>query len=580
MSEIAIKKIESFLLTSQIVTKDQWADALKSSKETGERIEKILLKKGYISLQESFEILELVYDAPFINLTSEIVELEALMLVPEEVARSNKLLPICVVTNQLIVAMANPQDLVAIDHLRFLTSLTLRVFFCFEEDIESAIDFYYNKMKILPTPDVFSESGLLKKKLAAPQVTSVEKVIGAGAPRNLKKVEEQPALEMVNDIFRMAMQTSATDIHFEPDSQGFLLLRFRIHGRLYDIQKIPPVIAESIPLRIKVLANISTTEISYSFMNDCDVKLDDRVLSMRISIIRTSDGERINCRILNQKHTFTNFWNLIMDDATFKPIQNMVNRDKGLVLFCSPPGNKRDTDATLFAILNMILSRDASKSIVVIGHSINFMFKGINYLPVTRNLSYADALNSVLNQDPDIVLIDRIENLEIMEMVFRLALSGHMVLSSLETYFHSAEVISWLVQNGISPYWVACGLTGIITQRWAKRNCSHCKTEYYLVDDDWQWDFLDIHDEASKYMKLHASKGCAYCHNTGYYSSIGIYEIIRLTERLKFAVVKNSSPEYINEVAKKEGMEMLKDNAMKYVWSGQIKLDDVFEIVI
>lgn len=570
----AIKKIESFLVTAQIISEEQWADAHRISRESGERIEKVLVNKEYITQQEAFEILELVYDAPYINLGREIVEIEAIMAVPEDVARTNKLLPISINPGQLIVAMANPQDLVAIDNIRYLTSLPVRVFFSFEEDIEKAIDLYYSKIKLLPTPEIFTSAGPAKKVFTLTTVQEGEQHIDLDIPTKLRKIPEKPALEMVDDIFRMAVQNNATDIHFEPVERG-LLLRFRIYGRIYDVQIISPTISQNIPLRIKVMSDINIADPSSALSNDCEVKIDDHTLKVRVAFLRTSDGERINCKILNQKHTFANFWNLVLDEKCFKPLQSILKNKKGLFLLASPPGS--DSEATLFAILNMIMN--PQHSILVIGRAMNFQFKDINYLRVSDRFSYLDAINSAIHQDPDIILIDKLRDREVIELAFRAALSGHMVLSTLETFFHSAETICGLMKKGISPFWIAAGLNGVVTQRWANRICPHCKMEDYVSDDDWRWEFLDI-KTTSKKVKLYKGRGCKFCNNTGYYGFLGLYEVMNMTKRIKSELIKRPIPEAIHKFAQKEGMESLRDNSMKYVWNGQLCLDDIFEIVI
>ncbi|MEQ8167577.1 MAG: ATPase, T2SS/T4P/T4SS family [Candidatus Eremiobacterota bacterium] len=572
----AINKIKGFLLTAGIITEAQWNDALKISQNTGERIEKVLVEKEFITQQEAFEILELVYDAPYINLARELVELDALMLVPKDVALTNKLMPISVTPGQMVVAMANPQDLMAIDNIRFLTSLSLKVYFAFEEDIIKAIEVYYEKMNLLPTPDIILEKGVTQRKQRITEATKRE-VIGAvkfDAPANLRPVQEKSALEMVDDIFKMAIECRATDIHFEPVPDG-LLLRFRIYGRLHDVQIITPSTAEPIPLRIKVMTDLNIADPSTCLQNECDLKVGEKILRVRASVIRTADGERINCKILNQKHTFANFWNLVLDEKSFKPLQDILRRNKGLLLLASPPGS--DSESTLFAILHMIANQN--KSIIIIGKGMNLQFKGINYIRVTERFNYIDAIKTVVNQDPDVILIDKLSDRDTIEMAFRLALSGQVVLSTLETYFHSAETICGLMKKGISPFWIASALNGIITQRWASKICPYCKTEHYLGEDDWRWEFLDMKTKAKK-VRLYSGRGCNFCDQTGYYGCIGIYEVLNMTKRVKSELIKRPIPDAIHRLAEKEGMESLKDNAMKYVWNGQLNLDDIFEIVI
>ena len=568
------KKIESFLVTAQIITEDQWKEAFKISEETGERIEKVLVKKEFITQQEAFEILELVYDAPYISLVRELVEIEALMLIPEDVARTNKLLPISVTPNQLVVAMANPQDLVAIDNIRYLTSLPVRVFFAFEEDIEEAIDLYYSKFKLLPTPDVFTSAGKVRKTVKIAPPSRGELTVKLDVPSKLTPLTEKPALEMVDDIFKHAIVNNATDIHFEPVEVGYLL-RYRIFGRLYDVQTISATTAQNIPLRLKVMSDINISDPFPSLTNDCEIKVEDQLLKVRVSTLRTSEGERINCKILNQKHTFANFWNLVLDEKCFRPLGKMLSQNKGLLLLSSPPGS--DSEATLFAILNMIM--DPSRSIIVIGKAMKFQFKNISYLQVSDRFTYVDALKSVTSQDPDIILIDKLCDRDAIELAFRAALSGHIVLSTLETFFHSAETICGLMKKGISPFWIASGLNGVITQRWANRICPHCKMEYYLTEGDWRWEFLNVRTKSKK-IKLYKGRGCNFCNNTGYYGFVGIYEVLNMENRIKMELIRRPIPESIHKLAQKEGMESLKDNTMKYVWNGQLFLDDVFQIVI
>jgi type IV pilus assembly protein PilB len=220
-----------------------------------------------------------------------------------------------------------------------------------------------------------------------------------------------------------------------------------------------------------------------------------------------------------------------------------------------------------------------NKSIMIIGKGMNLQYKGINYIRVTERFSYLDAIRTVVNQDPDVILIDKLSDRDAIEMAFRLSLSGQVVLSTLETYFHSAETICGLMKKGISPFWIASALNGIITQRWASKICPYCKTEHYIGEDDWRWEFLDIKTKSKK-VRLYSGRGCNFCDQTGYYGRIGIYEVLNMTKRVKSELIKRPIPDAIHRLAEKEGMESLKDNAMKYVWNGQLNLDDIFEIVI
>lgn len=551
-----------------LITEAQLQEALNLQKGGDTRhIGEILIKLGYIGEREVAMAVGKQIDIPFASAQSGLLNpaqnqgLEE--IIPEKWARYYFVLPIAKNLNRLTVAFSDPGNLIALDNLKKLTGCEINPIIATKSDILKAINAFYG------------QEGMFEKivgdtyvDITAPEDRAVREE-ELDLDRLVAMAEEAPVVKLVDLVIKDAITQRASDIHIEPGKDK-LNIRYRIDGLLCDISPPPKYLLPAIVSRIKILSTLDIAEKRLPQDGGFTVKMEDRSIDLRISTIPTVFGEKVVMRILDKTAVGLDLKQLGFEPHDMAAFDRTINNPYGLILLTGPTGSGKTT--TLYAALNEVKS--PQKNIVTIEDPVEYQLDGINQVQYNSviGLTFAAALRSFLRQDPDIIMVGEIRDLETAENCMRAALTGHLVLSTLHTN-DAPSAVTRLVDIGIEPYLVVSSLTLVAAQRLVRKLCLECKEPY--EPDPKLLRGIKLEQEL-----IYKPKGCPACNQTGYRGRIAIYEVFSITERIKEMVVKGANASMLKKVAKEEGMRTLRENGLKKMLEGITSLEEVLSVTM
>lgn len=558
------QRIGDILIKQGLITPQQLEEVLKmQSAGNKKRIGEILVELGTISREELFEVLQYIYETEYIDLSNYVIDPEVISLIPEKVALRYKLIPLSINDNELVVAMANPLDVYAIDFVREHTKIKrIKTMLATEDDIISAINSYY---ELGEYKDIIEKFG-------------TEIVFKEEEDEDLQKLEAiskgAPIIQLVNMLIVQGVKDRASDIHMEPNERG-LLIRFRIDGMLHDNRILPHKIKAAIISRVKILAKMDIAERRLPQDGRFQVKFGIREVDLRVSTIPTVFGEKVVLRILDKSKGLIELKNLGFLAEQLDQFKSIILKSCGIILLTGPTGSGKTT--TLYAALNKVNSNE--KNIITVEDPVEYKLNRVNQIQILPkiDLTFANALRSILRQDPDVIMVGEIRDSETAQIAVQAALTGHLVFSTLHTN-DAASALTRLLDMGIEPFLISSSVIGVIAQRLVRVICEKCKEEYVPSEDVlYGLKIKDRLNNDSK-IKLYRGKGCSFCKNTGYYGRISIYELIVLDEEIKSLIVTKASSNVINNLAIKNGMKTLKDSGMEKVLQGITTIEEVLRV--
>ena len=387
----------------------------------------------------------------------------------------------------------------------------------------------------------------------------------------LDDTSDAPVIRLVNHIISQSAKANASDVHIEP-FQDNIIIRYRIDGILYNLLSPPRWIQPFLVSRIKVMSNMDIAEKRIPQDGRFDVRIGDQEIDIRVSTVPTSFGERLVMRLLNKSRNFLELTQFGMEEKQLAVINNLIRQNSGILLVTGPTGSGKTT--TLYAALSAINSSD--KNIITIEDPVEYNLKGIGQIQVNRKIgvTFAKGLRSIVRQDPDVILVGEIRDLETSKIAIQSALTGHLVFSTLHTN-DSAGAVTRLVELGVEPYLITSSVKAVIAQRLIRILCDNCKKEYLL-------DTIEIKNlNISKKFKdktVYKANGCLKCFDTGYIGRQAIFEIIEINDELKAAILKTSDSNKIKKIALKNGMSTLRDNCIKKLLNGTTSLKEVLRV--
>jgi type IV pilus assembly protein PilB len=560
------QRIGNILIEQGLITPQQLEEALKmQSTGNKKRIGEILVELGTISREELFEVLQYIYETEYVDLSNYVIDPEVISVIPEKTALQFKLIPISKNDdeNELVVAMANPLDVYAIDFVRGHTKIKkIKTMLAAEDDILSAINSYY---ELGEYKDIIEKLGT--------EITFKEE-----EEEDLQKLEAiskgAPIIQLVNLLIVQGVKDRASDIHIEPNERG-LLIRFRIDGMLHDNRILPNKIKAAIISRVKILAKMDIAERRLPQDGRFQVKFGLREVDLRVSTIPTVFGEKVVLRILDKSKGLIELKNLGFLAEQLDQFKSIILKSYGIILLTGPTGSGKTT--TLYAALNKVNSNE--KNIITVEDPVEYKLNRVNQIQILPkiDLTFANALRSILRQDPDVIMVGEIRDAETAQIAVQAALTGHLVFSTLHTN-DAASALTRLIDMGIEPFLISSSVIGVIAQRLVRVICEKCKEEYIPGEDIlYGLKIKDRLNNDSK-IKLYRGKGCSFCKNTGYYGRTSIYELIVLDEEIKSLIVTKASSNVINELALKNGMKTLKDSGMEKVLQGITTIEEVLRV--
>jgi len=559
------KRIGDIIIEQGLITSQQLKEALKMQKNGNKkRLGEIFVETGAITREELYEVLQYVYEAEYVELSNYVIDPEVISLVSEKAALRFKLIPISKNEDELIIAMANPLDVYAIDFVRDHTKIKkIKSLLASEEDVLNAITNYYE----------LGEYDDIIKKLGTEVVFKEEE-----EEEDSKKLEaiskEAPIIQLVNMLIVQGVKDRASDIHIEPNEKG-LLIRFRIDGMLSDIRALPNTIKSAIISRIKILAKMDIAERRLPQDGRFQVKFGTREVDLRVSSIPTVFGEKVVLRLLDKSKGLIKLEQLGFIAKQLEEFKSIISKSYGIILLTGPTGSGKTT--TLYAALNEVNSKD--KNIITVEDPVEYKLNRINQIQIKPKikLTFANTLRSILRQDPDIIMVGEIRDAETAQIAVQAALTGHLVFSTLHTN-DAASALTRLIDMDIETFLISSSVIAVIAQRLVRVICEKCKEEY--IPEENVLHGLNIKDKSNNdsKIKLYRGKGCSFCKNTGYYGRTSIYELIVLDEEIKSLIISKASSNIIKDAAIKKGMKTLKDNGLEKVMQGITTIEEVLRV--
>jgi len=565
------KSFGDFLVGLGIITADQLKKAFQEQRQRGERLEQAIVRLGYAKEELALQCLADYFNLPYVDLDTYLIDEKIVKTIPEELARRHTLIPLFKIGSALTVAMATPLNLLALDELRNKLKIDVEITISTEKKIKKAIEQHYGAAAT--TLENTLQHWMKGNMAAPPQEPSDYKKTYDLAVKEIPTgpMEEAPAARMLDLVMIQAIRDRASDIHIEPDEKT-LRVRFRIDGFLYESLTLPKQIHAALTSRIKILAEMDIAETRLPQDGNFNVKMENRGFEIRVSTFPTIYGENVVLRILDQTSPLFKLEELGFSEEMLDDFKQLIRKSSGIILVTGPTGSGKTT--TLYALLNMINSKE--KNIITIEDPVEYRLALIRQTQINlkAGINFATGLRSILRQDPDIIMIGEIRDLETSEIAMQAALTGHLVLSTLHTN-DAPEAISRLVDIGVEPYLISSSVIGVLAQRLVRTICPDCKT-LYQIDPSTLNDLNEGGGTSKEPITLYRGKGCKNCKHSGYWGRSGIYELLLVNEEIKKLISERASTQVIREVAKKTvGLVPLRLDGLRKVLKGMTTLDEV-----
>lgn len=565
------KSLGDFLIGLGVITADQLEKASQEQKQKRERLEQTIVRLGFVKEELIVQCLAEYFNLPYVDLDTYLIDEKVVKSIPEELARRHTLMPLFKIGGTLTVAMTSPLNLLALDEVRNKVKADVEIAISTEKKIKKAIELHYGAT--LATLENSFQQLMKGNREALLQESSDYKKTYDLAVKDLPPgpMEDAPAARMLDLVMIQAIRDRASDIHFEPDEKA-LRVRFRIDGFLYESLTLPKQIHPALTSRIKILAEMDIAETRLPQDGNFNVKLEKRGFEIRVSTFPTIYGENVVLRILDQTSPLLKLDDLGFSEEVLEHFKQLIRKTNGIILVTGPTGSGKTT--TLYALLNMINSKE--KNIITIEDPVEYRLALIRQTQINpkAGITFATGLRSILRQDPDIIMIGEIRDLDTSEIAMQAALTGHLVLSTLHTN-DAPEAISRLVDIGVESYLISSTVMGILAQRLVRTICPDCKVPY-RADPKVIKDLGEDGLKSKGSLTLYRGKGCKNCKQSGYQGRTGIFELLLVNEEIKRLISEKASTQVIREVAKKTvGMVPLRSNGLRKVLRGITTLDEV-----
>lgn len=547
------KLLGEMLIDEGLITPEQLNKAIELQKNSGLRLGQVLIRMGLVSEEGMIATLGDQAGIPYVNLDNYIIDPKVLALIPENLARTFLIIPLFRIAHTLTIAMADPLNVKAIDEVRRRAGCEVDTAVSTEEQIRRAVDSYYGISS--------SIEDIVKEALEGDLKVTVEGTEGETAP-------EGPIIRLVNLIIFQAVRDNVSDIHIEPDEHK-LGIRYRIDGILHESVAPPKHLQAALISRIKVMANMDIAETRAPQDGRFQINSEGKNIEFRISSFPTIYGENIVLRILDQSKAALNMEELGFAPEILEKYRTLLKSPYGIILVTGPTGSGKTT--TLYASLNAINSID--KNIITIEDPVEYRLKLIRQTQINpkAGITFASGMRSILRQDPDVIMVGEMRDLETAEMAFQAALTGHLVFSTLHTN-DSVGALARLLHLGIEPFLVASSTVAVLAQRLVRTICPNCKTAHPPSQEEMK----SFRLEKREGYEFYRGKGCKACRNTGYKGRIGIYELLTVNEPIRKLILENGSAAVIRETARQsQEMKMLREDGLAKACRGITTLEEI-----
>jgi type IV pilus assembly protein PilB len=560
-------RLTELLIHNKLLTPEQLNQALEVQQEKGGRLSDIIVKMEFIKEHELISILSEGLGLPLMDLKRFKIDHEIVKTVPPDIARHYQIIPISKMGDTITLAMADPLNIFAIDHVATLTGYKINPIIASSQDIVQTIDLSY--------PD--AAKGIiddLVKEMDAPSVELVrEQAEAVISEQELSKISrEAPAIKITNMIIEEAVKQKSSDILIEP-LQAKLRIRFRVDGILHEQKSPPKVMHPLIASRVKVMSDMDIAEHRLPQDGRFKAKMQGREIDFRVSILPSSFGEKVAIRVLDKTQAMLDLDKLGFSNDVISKLKKVASLPHGMMLVCGPTGSGKTT--TLYSILKFV--DKPSKNIVTVEDPIEYQLHGINQVNARPEigLTFASALRAILRQDPNIIMIGEIRDYETVDIAIKSALTGHLVLSTLHTTTASGAIVR-LVNMGVEPYLINSALVCVAAQRLVRKICSFCKETVPAKKEIIA--SLKLNLDKFKNPEFSHGKGCPHCYSMGYSGRIAIAEVLLLTLPIRDLILSRAQEHIIKEKARLEGMRTLREEGIDLVLKGLTTVEEVLRV--
>lgn len=577
------KDIGDLLLEAQVITQEQLGEAKDAQKAAPGDIGQIILDLGYANPKQVMQARARQLNIPFVDLTVQRIDPSAVNVVPEHVVRRHKVMPVLKQGNRLTVAISDTQNIVALDDLRSVTrGLQIVPALALPDAIDEAINRHYkggdDTSSNVPAQSAgggeSAASGLAGVKDAIESYKS-SSLTDDDDPDAVAQVAEQaPIIRVASTVINQAIRLGASDIHIEPDRRQ-VRVRYRVDGVLHEEMTVPKYIQAPLISRFKIMADMNIAERRVPQDGRISVRYENKDFDLRVSCLPTVYGEKIVCRILDKSSVLIGLTRLGFSTETLARMEELIVQPNGMVLSTGPTGSGKTT--TQYSVLHKINS--VEKNIITIEDPVEYQLPGISQVQVhvKAGLTFGTALRSFLRQDPDIIMVGEMRDLETAEIAVEASLTGHLVLSTLHTNDAASAVIR-MVDMGVEPYLISATVIGVLAQRLARKVCPNCKESYEIKATELRVLGYQAKDK-DEMLTLWRGKGCETCRHTGLKGRLGIYELMTTNDEIAELIVRRAPLADIREAARANGMKMLREDGLQKVLDGITTPDEVRRVV-
>jgi type IV pilus assembly protein PilB len=546
------------LLRNGLINEAQLEKAMARQKETGKSLGRVLLELGFLKESQLAEFIAREVGHEYVDLLEYKINIHATTSIDESMARRYLCIPIDFEDGKLVVAMADPANIYALDDIRLSTGYEVKPVVSARDDILAAIQRYYH----LET-DVVEEA--LEAKMGEEEITEDIKEV----------VDDAPIVRFTNLLITEAINRGASDIHIDP-REGHVLIRYRIDGVCQEVRRSPKNIHTGIVSRIKIMSDLNIAERRVPQDGHFGMVYRDKSIDFRVAVLPTVYGEKVVMRILDKSSILLKLEDLGFLPEPLEKYTNAFKKPHGCLLVTGPTGSGKST--SLYATLNVLNTPD--KNITTVEDPVEYRLSGINQVQVNpkAGLTFATALRNILRTSPDILMVGEIRDRETAKIAIEAALTGHLVLSTLHTN-DAPSALPRLIEMGVEPFLVSSAITCVMAQRLVRKLCPNCKVPYEPEPELLRSMDFPFNEGEELILYKPNPNGCSRCSNTGYKGRIGLYEVMPMSEEIQRLTVQEASATMIMEQARKEGLFTMKDDGFAKVKMGITSIEEVLRVV-
>jgi type IV pilus assembly protein PilB len=553
------KTLGEYLLDQKIISGQQLNTARIESEKTGESLGHVLSRLGMVGAEQILSYYVEQCQIPRADLSK--IDPQTIHLIPETTARRYHLVPLQKKNNKLTIAMSDPLNIIVSDEIKFRTGMEIEIMVAADAEINKAINQFYVV--------VHGTVGEIVKSIDLKTVAVGEEEADLSRLQSL--AEEAPVIKLVNTFINQAFRDRASDLHIEPD-ENVLRIRYRIDGVLYDVATLPKYLQPAIISRAKIMSDMNIAVKRAPQDGRFQINIEGNPIDVRASTFPTIFGENMVMRLLDARSVMIGLEEVGFSPADLTRFQGLLKSPYGIILVTGPTGSGKTT--TLYSALSTLNS--PKKNIMTVEDPVEYHLFGIRQAQINpkAGLTFATGLRSILRQDPDIIMVGEIRDLETAEIAVHAALTGHLVLSTLHTN-DASSALARLVDMGVEPFLITSSVIGVVAQRLVRNICRECKTTIKTTPE-----MLQELPPAKKDLTLYRGKGCPVCKDTGFKGRSAILELLVVNEATRELITAKKPASAIKKAAEQAGMKTLRENGLEKVYAGVTTLDEVLQVTM